>query len=103
MTNQHTTPALMKRIAISLTLAATLPICGPHSLVAEDFISFGSDWEWFHSTDATDPSDEDADFETTWYNSDEYDGPDFEEPAPALFGYGTIGWGAITTDIGQPS
>ena len=76
---------------------------GAQSLTAQNIIPFGSDWDWLHPTDAVDPADADADFHTTWYNSDEYDGPNFNGPDLALLGYGTINWAAITTDIGTPA
>ncbi|MGK0186695.1 MAG: hypothetical protein ACI9R3_002478 [Verrucomicrobiales bacterium] len=88
------------RLGVLLCLALTQLFPGTAS--AEDFIPFGSDWEWFHPTDATNPSDGDADFETTWYRSDQYDGPDFEVAAPAPFGYEWIEWREIATHIGEP-
>ena len=68
-----------------------------------DVLPFGSSWEWLHPADAVDPADDDPDFHTTWYVADEYNGPDFNGPDPALFGYGTIDAGTIVTDIEQPA
>lgn len=67
-----------------------------------EFLPFGSSWEWYHPVDGLSPSGEDADFESTWYRPDVYDGPAFQGPDKALLGYGVIDWGEIQTDIGAP-
>lgn len=69
-----------------------------------DLVPFGSDWEWLHPLDGMDPETFDADFAETWHRGPPvYDGPAFEEPAPAILGFGGIAYGSgIVTDIGEP-
>ena len=83
-------------------VAVALCLIGTQNLLAQDIIPFGSAWEWLHPTDAVDPADDDDDFDETWFTSEGYDGPDFNGPDPGILGYGTIDFGAITTDIGTP-
>ena len=94
-----------KRLSISLQFSPRpilFDVPARNTSPGENFLPFGSEWEWYHPVDATDPSDLDPDFETTWYLSENYDGPAFNGPDPGLFGYGEIGESAIATDIGEP-
>lgn len=88
--------------AFAVSVAGLLLIEAQH-LAAQDIIPFGSAWEWLHPTDAEDPAEEDPDFDSTWHTAADYDGPAFNRPAPAILGYGTIDYGAILTNIGQPA
>ncbi|MCB1094180.1 MAG: hypothetical protein KDN22_01200 [Verrucomicrobiae bacterium] len=82
---------------------AGLCLVGLQNVAAQDVIPLGSSWEWLHPTDAVDPADNDPDFNETWYSFEDYNGPEFNGPDPAILGYGTIDRGAILTNIGQPA
>ncbi|MEZ5330201.1 MAG: hypothetical protein R3F19_34575 [Verrucomicrobiales bacterium] len=82
---------------------AGLCLVGLQNVAAQDVIPLGSSWEWLHPTDAVDPADDDPDFNETWYSFEDYNGPEFNGPDPAILGYGTIDRGAILTNIGQPA
>ena len=71
--------------------------------LAEVILPFGSSWEFLHPTDGMDPAGVDADFATTWHTPEEYDGPIFSDPAPAMLGYGGISGRLIATDISTPA
>ncbi|MBT8038475.1 MAG: metallophosphoesterase [Verrucomicrobiae bacterium] len=64
-------------------------------------------WNYFHPTDGTDPAIADPDFNTTWYKQNDagnsYNGPTFTGSGSGLFGYGGIGLGGVTVNIGTPA
>ncbi len=83
----------------SLTIQAGSPENGSQYL---NLIPFQSTWQWLHPVNGVDPAVNDTDFHTTWMKPDSYNGPAFQGPSPAMFGYGLIDCCIITTDITMP-
>ncbi|MEX0938637.1 MAG: Ig-like domain-containing protein [Pirellulales bacterium] len=64
----------------------------------------GQVWNFLHPLDGTDPAIADSDFNSTWFlNDGSYDGPAFTGSGQSIFGYGTIDYGEIVTNVGTPS
>ena len=92
----HLSPLLL---ATSLAAASLLP-------AQEVLKASGTEWEFLLAAnlqdDPYDPAGFDADFSTTWYDANGYDGPAFVTGV-GYFGYGVIdGEPTITTNIWNP-
>jgi len=86
------TPCLLLEAASDGTLVTVLPNTAT--------------WNYLNPQDGVDPAIADPDFNTTWFTQNDpgnvYDGPAFANSGSGLFGYGSIQFGPIDTDIVAP-
>jgi len=68
----------------------------------EDLLVFGSEWSFMHPLNGVDPAIADTDFNTTWMTPIGYDGPAFSKSGSGILGYGTIDYGPLARQIGDP-